>query len=267
MSASPSSPPSLPSSSTAGRELLLELKRQQQQQQHHLSHHAATTNTPLPPPYHLKLVRQCLEDLQDSFRQLSDQVAASTSTSTSTSSDDSATNNNNNNNTNKPSMASRPSMLYHHACIQRHKRCLLTYHKHRLAGFQTAVQQQQQQQQQASNSNEGSTQSSSQQWSTNAAELDFVQAYQELRQQYVAAVLPDYFSAPASFRADTPPPASSLANAVQVRCAKSLGQVVLDSGRSVTLTKGSILYLPRADVLEFLQDGTLALLEGEEVDF
>jgi hypothetical protein len=236
------------SSSTAGRELLLELKRQQQQQQHPGAAHSAASS--LPPPYHLKLVRQCLEDLQGSFQNLSDQVQAS----------------NGDDNNEKPSMASRPSMLWHHACIQRHKRCLLTYHKHRLAGFQTAVQHR------ASNSattGEGpQQQEQQQQWSTNAAELDFIRAYQELRQQYVAAVLPDLVGGGGvMWTADTPPPASALANAVQVRCLQTLGQVVLDSGRSVSLTKGSILYLPRQDVLEFLQDGTLTLLEGEEVDF
>ncbi len=192
--------------SSAGRDLLLEIKRHQDSSL---------------PPYNLKLVRQCFNDLHHSFQCLSEEVQASSD--------------------GIPSMAGRPSMLWHHACIQRQKRCLLAYHKHRLDSLKNQVLAH------PSASVDTST------WSSNGPELEFCQAYQQLRQ---GQCLP---------HPDTPPPI--IAHSLQVRCIATLGQVVLESGRCVTITKGSVLYLPRQDVIEFLQDGTMQLLEGEEVDF
>ena len=194
--------------SPGGRELLLEIKRHQ--------------NSGLP-PYNLKVVRECLDDLHRSFERLSEEVQASASHSQSES----------------PSIAARPSMLWHHACIQRQKRCLLAYHKHRLDALKNQL--------------IGHPTADTSTWSTNAAELEFCKSYQQLRQKQ------------GLLHHDTPPPV--VAHSLQVRCLVTLGQVVLESGRNVTLTKGSILYLPKQDVLEFLQDGTMQLLEGEEVDF
>jgi hypothetical protein len=89
---------------------------------------------------------------------------------------------------------------------------------------------------------------------TNAPEVEFTKDYQDLRNAYAAAI----------FELNVLPPTSHM---VQVRVLQELGEVVLESGSSVTFSKGSWLYLPRADVLEFLQAGSLELMDGEEVDF
>lgn len=210
---------STPNPSLAGRELLLEVKRYQS--------HAVKGHSTALPTYNVKLVRQCLDDLQNSVQSLAEEVQAASL------GDD----------TNPPTkpvnMASRPSILYHHACIQRQKRCLLAYHKHRMEGLKTLPP------------------DIASATLTNAAEVDFYTAYSQLRSRYAEAMGPtvDLSLAPPS------------THSLQVRCLVDLGQVVLESGRSVTLSKGSVFYLPRADILEFLRDGSMQLLEGEEVDF
>eukprot|EP00428_Durinskia_dybowskii_P085100 CAMPEP_0170421360 /NCGR_PEP_ID=MMETSP0117_2-20130122/35854_1 /TAXON_ID=400756 /ORGANISM="Durinskia baltica, Strain CSIRO CS-38" /LENGTH=165 /DNA_ID=CAMNT_0010679899 /DNA_START=42 /DNA_END=536 /DNA_ORIENTATION=+ len=158
--------------SSGGRELLLEIKRHQ--------------DSSGLPPYNLKVVRQCLDDLHRSFERLSEEVRASAS-------DES------------PSIAARPSMLWHHACIQRQKRCLLAYHKHRLDTLKNQV------------IRHPTADTST--WSSNTAELDFCKSYQQLRQKQ------------GFLHHDTPPPV--VAHSLQVRCLVTLGQVVLESGRNV----------------------------------
>mmetsp|Transcript_34515 Transcript_34515/g.99382 ORF Transcript_34515/g.99382 Transcript_34515/m.99382 type:complete len:225 (-) Transcript_34515:128-802(-) len=211
----------------AARELILELKR------HSNNTLKAGQQATSIPPYNLKLVRQCLDDFHSTYQKLDDAFRASEGE--------------------KPSLESRPSMKYWQSILERQKRCLLAYHHHRMMMLKQRVV-------------EGDEQDLMS-LTTNEYEQDFVTQYQSLRQRYLAAVLPDA-SHDHVLNKDLPPPASSSqGNALQVRCCKTLGQVVLESGRAVTLIRGSVLYLPRQDVLEFLKDGTLECIEGEEVDF
>jgi GINS complex subunit 1 len=221
-----SSNSSFPSS---GRELLLELKR---------SNTNETSGTLA--PYNVKLVRTCFQDLTRSFQSLREEMQA-TNKNNSNESNDNEDNEDNEekeeeDDSNKPSMNARPSILLHNASIQRQKRCLLAYHKHRMDRIQESA---------------GTL---SNMTFNNAHEEEFASDYQELRESYASAV----------FELGLLPPTSHM---VQVRVLEHLGQVVLESGRSVTLAKGSSLYLPRSDVLEFLQAGSLELCDGEEVDF
>jgi GINS complex subunit 1 len=203
---------------SAGRELLLELKR------------ANTNGGGYLPPYNTKLTRACFQDLKDSVQSVQEIIQAQSGGG---GDDDENTNNN------KPSMSVRPSILFHHASIQRHKRCLLAYHKHRMDQLKHIDLQHQ-------NTSTALT---------NAAEAEFAQDYQDLRASYAEAL---------DIELDLLPPTSHM---LQVRVLQDVGQVVLDSGRSATFTKGSSLNLPRADALEFLQSGVLELMDGEEVDF
>jgi GINS complex subunit 1 len=211
---------------SAGRELLLELKRQ---------------GTHLP-AYNTKLVRACFHDLQQSVHSLQQEVQA-VAGNTNTANDDA--NANADANKDKPSMASRPSILFHNASIQRHKRCLLAYHKHRMELLK---------QHNGNNGDGGHKHPHEEIPLTNATEVEFAKEFQDLRASYASAV----------FDLDLVPPTSHM---VQVRVLRDLQEVVLESGRSVSFTKGSWLYLPRSDVLEFLQGGVLELMDGEEVDF
>ena len=210
---------------SAGRQLLLELQRNDKKNSNSL------------PPYNLPLVRQCLTDLHSSFEQLSDQVQAS-------------------GNDEKVSMAARPSLLWHHACIQRHKRCLLTYHQHRLLyGLQ----------------DQSILQPNLE--LNNASEMEFAQSYRELRQAYVDAALnnqeTEIVPTLAALHPNQPPPSTA---SLQVRCTRTIGPVVLSSGRTLNLKQGSLLsFSPteavEADLQDFLQDGTLQVVLGEEVDY
>jgi GINS complex subunit 1 len=186
------------------------------------------------PAYNTKLVRACFHDLQQSVHSLQQEVQAVAGNNGNNSND------NSNDGNDKPSMASRPSILFHNASIQRHKRCLLSYHKHRMELLK--------------HHNDDDKQGGEEIPLTNPQEVEFAKDFQDLRASYATAV----------FDLDLVPPTSHM---VQVRVLRDLQQVVLESGRSVSFTKGSWLYLPRSDVLEFLQAGVLELMDGEEVDF
>ena len=215
---------------TAGRDLLLELHR----------------NKDRLPPYNTKLVRACFQDLQDSVQELQHQVrAASSSVAGSGGGGDEHQQpqyqQQEGGGGKKPSMSTRPSILHQNERIQRQKRYLLAYHRHRMELLK-------EQHPGAGTSTGGGG------GAANAQEVEFQNDYRELRALYAEQV----------FELDAVPPTSHM---VQVRVLRDMQQVVLESGRAVTFTKGSWLYLPRADVLEFLRDGTLELKEGEEVDF
>jgi hypothetical protein len=255
--------------SSAGRELLLELKRNQGRQRQ--SGACGTGNSTAGghgylPAYNTKLVRQCFHDLMGSVQALQEEVQAVAMMD----------NNNHTTNTNnptkenkdnadasskaepsKPNMSSRPSILFHNASIQRHKRCLLAYHKHRLDYLKDSSSHSSAAAAAAIHSDadgNGSTTTTTGS-SSNAAEVEFQRDYAQLRDNYAAAMAIDL---------NVLPPTSHM---VQVRVLQHLGDVVVESGRSLTMTKGSWLYVARSDVLEFLQDGSMELMDGEEVDF
>ncbi|CAJ1935056.1 unnamed protein product [Cylindrotheca closterium] len=271
---SSSRPASIPSS---GKELMLELKRTTN----------ITSNTDgggdFLAPYNAQLVRKCFQDVQRSFQTLREEMQAvqmqgggsggggggesksqdyndnnSDNEEDEDDDDDVENNNSNNNNANtnantnekKPSMSARPSILLHNATIERQKRCLLTYHKHRMDRIQDMV----------ANNNSGQQEDNLFSQHNNAHEAEFANDYQQLREQYAS----EY-----GLELNILPPTSHM---VQVKVVEDLltklgGPVVLDSGRSVSLTKGSRWYLPRSDVLEYLQAGSMELCDGEEVDF
>ena len=215
---------------SSGRELLLELKRTGGGS---MASSSSTSGSYLP-PYNIKLVRKCFQDLQGSFQSLQEEMAA-----LEYGRPEEEDENEEDEEKGKPSMNSRPSILFHNASIQRQKRCLLAYHKHRMDTIQEL---QKQQHPQATAMFQ------------NAQEAEFAAEYRDLREAYVAEV----------FELDAMPPTSHM---IQVRVVEDLGEVVLESGRSITFAKGSSLFLPRTDVLEFLQAGSLELVDGEEIDF
>jgi GINS complex subunit 1 len=136
---------------------------------------------------------------------------------------------------NKPSIELRPALLLHDAAIRRNKRCLLAYMNHRLevikenADIKKSL--------------------------LSEAEVDFAQAYEKLRARYS-----DQFGI--DVKRNLLPPTQAL---VQVRVLKSLGQIVLsETGATVTLQQGTVHNLPASDVQEWIQQGYLEPVEGEE---
>jgi hypothetical protein len=249
------------SRSNAGRDLLLELKRGGG------GGHTRSSNgggDVVLPPYNAKLVRTCMDDLNHSFQSLQEEVQASVGTSASA----------------KPVMSARPSMLLHEAMIQRHKRCLLAYHKRRLDMLQQYVQNHPTLS--SSTAPAFSEQNSMEHQDAvlsccSTPEVEFVQDYHQLRRQYASAVFE---------LGRLPPTASSM---VQVRVVVSpatvrsnheeeknhtneetngwdeAGEIVLESGRTVRLLPGSVHYLPLADVEDWLYAGRMEMVDGEEL--
>jgi GINS complex subunit 1 len=153
----------------------------------------------------------------------------------------------------KPSLEVRPALLLHEAAIQRNKRCLLAYMNHRtryimknpvILNSITSL---------------SSTQISSSALPSSSllsdAEFEFLQAYERLRTT-------DHPYSLNLTRTPRLPPSQTL---VQVRVVETLGTVVLaESGVSVHLAEGTLHYLPTRDVQNFLIQGVVELVEGEE---
>lgn len=210
-----------------GRNLLLELKRSEPSS--HLDSNTASTI----PPYNDLLVGNALQDLQLHCKALEDQVKASGSAE----------------HGGRPSIHVRPSLLLQNAAIQRNKRCLLTYHVVRLRRIQQELYWKQQ-----TNGSSTST--------TNLcpAEQDFLDKYQTLLQGYTQAVCADTVT---DLRAHTSmPPQPS--DRVIVRVLEELGPMVLESGASAVMSQGSTHCLLYADVEEYIRQGTVVVLHGEE---
>jgi hypothetical protein len=143
------------------------------------------------------------------------------------------------NNHDKPPMEARPALLLHDASIRRNKRALLAYQNYRITKVKTV----------SSTLNNVSTCLSEQ-------EIDFMTAYETLRANYSEAsglILTEHVM---------PPTSNAM---IQIRVKVSLGTIVTESGISVNLEQGSLHYLPRADVEEWIRRGLLEQVDGEEM--
>ena len=284
-------------STSSSRELLLELKRHSGRRRGGSGSGGGGGASAALPPYNLKLVRESLQDIQWHLKEAELEIqAAKASSSADGGTTTTATT------THPPSKTSgghdrfapKPSILLHDSIVRRHKRCLLAYHVHRAHALQRHVLVESMRSGTGTTGTAGTTGTSHTTTSSfshltqNAPELDFCRAYDLLQRRYWQSIFPDddddddenidptiehprphlkniYGSSSTLW---IPPPSSSTGgNNIQVRCLIDQGPVVLDSGRSITLTKGSVLYLPKSDVMEWLNNGTLQVLEGEEVDF
>ena len=209
-----------------GRDLLLELKRAR------ANDHKAAASTVVP-PYNDRIVRECLQDLQLHAQALQNQVDALQGE--------------------VPSDSVKPSLVLHKAAMERNKRCLLAYHKIRADRLTQAY---------WNNTLPTTNQESSQHANLSPAEEEFYNAYQNICREYATLLqLPQ-----PDLRAYGNHPPQPLSK-VQVQVLQSTqGPVVLESGSTISFTKGTVHYLPYADVEGFLRNGTLALLSTEEED-
>jgi hypothetical protein len=241
---------SKPLLSSSGRELLLDLKRSTRGQLggRGTSSSGGSGNSavvPTLPTYNNKLVQQCLQDLIAAHEDLRCKIAPYDG------------------HTNKPPFPARPAILLQNDCIHRYKRCLLAYHYQRMQIMQDIVRSR------PTNdivtaataasgdddNNNNTVSGGGTTISTNAQEVAFAEDYAALREHYAQQV----------YELNRLPPTSPM---LQVRVLKDVGQVVLpDSGRSVTMTRGACLFLDRADVVDFLQQGIVQVYDGEEIDF
>lgn len=187
--------------------------------------------------YNDTTVSACLQDLNLHVRALGDQVAAASSR------------NQDATNEQKLSMSVRPSILLQEAAIHRNKRCLLTYHWVRLQRIQKQYWNQQQQQ------------GNEEQVPLGPAEVDFLQAYEQLQQKYVQRTLPDVDDLRAHAGL---PPLNTERVLLRVVTVPTEGPVVLASGVSVEFNVGATHFLPWNDVEEWVRKGHLHLLTGEE---
>jgi GINS complex subunit 1 len=134
----------------------------------------------------------------------------------------------------KPALEVRPSLMLHEAAIRRNKRCLLAYVNHRVKYIQNNP--------------------SVKKTLLNEAEIDFLQAYERLRARQSEGGL--------DLSAKRLPPTQTL---IQVRVLESLGKIVLtETGATANLQKGTLHFLPAQDVEDFIRQGFLEHVEGEE---
>jgi GINS complex subunit 1 len=221
------------------RNLLLELKRGSGGDAT-----ASDSNNYVLPAYNDVLVQTCLDEMNGHIQDMEDQAQAVTQQQLGRESEKG-----------KTPMSVRPSLLLQQAAVQRHKRCLLTYHVVRLHAIQDMYWQQG-----SGAAAEGGGLAANENLSP--LEFEFQQKYHKLIQQYGNAVDLDLHSFP------TPPLPQ---DRVQVRVVREDvfgedGTIALESGASVTFSKGSTHYLYYSDVEEYLQQGYLILLDGEEQD-
>lgn len=215
------------------RELLLELKRGSGGDAT-----GADSNNYVLPAYNDVLVQTCLDEMNDHFNTIKD-ISESVKRA--------------DGDAKKPNMRVRPSLTLQGAAVDRHKRCLLTYHHARLNSIQDMYWQQGGTSVTNSNGNEN----------LSPLEQEFQSQYHQLVQQFGDAYDLDLHSLP------TPPLPQ---DRVQVRVLREdvFGDdgdtIALESGASVAFTKGSTHYLLYSDVEDYLQQGYLELLDGEEQD-
>lgn len=230
----------------SARNLLMELKRGSGGDAT-----AADSKNYVLPAYNDVLVQTCIDEMNGHLQDLEDQVQAVAQRSSSSSSTEKPS-------SNKAPMSVRPSLLLQNAAIQRYKRCLLTYHHVRLNSIQDMYWQQGGGGSSSMNSSLGGGANEN----LSPLELEFQQEYHKLVQQVCKAVDLDLHSL------STPPLPQ---DRVQVRVVQDDvfgedGTIALESGASVTFAKGSTHFLLYSDVEEYLQQGYLELLEGEEQD-
>ena len=223
------------SSSFACRELLLELKRSSGG-----GGGAAAGASNRIPSYNDALVRRSLHELQLYSQQLEHHVTAATTPSNTATATPK-----------KPDMAVRPALFLLDAMIQRHKQCLLAYHRVRWDRLRSQLQ----------NDDVNST--------TSHQQLQQVlsEAEQDLWKDYDALVT-NHIHQHWKFRpcSGGDSSSSSANNMCQVRVIHSNKMVVVlsSSGQVFELIPGAILYLPREDVHDLVNQGILEPVAGEE---
>jgi GINS complex subunit 1 len=227
-----------------GRNLLLELKRSEP------GNTDSTASTI--PSYNDVLVTNALQDLRLHHQALQDQVEANTIAATDSDAPP------------KPSQQVKPSLLLQHAAIQRNKRCLLTYHVVRLQRIQDELywrQQHLQQQQKQPLSDKASASTIAKNPNLCPAEQDFLNKYEDLLHRYTAAATNQTVT---DLRAHTSmPPQPSDRVLIRV-LTDDIGAIVLESGASAVLSQGSTHFLIYTDVEEYIRQGKVQVLNGEE---
>lgn len=182
--------------------------------------------------YNDATVTACLEDLTLHVQEMQDLVAAAAM-----------------NDNNKLSQESRPSLLLQEAAIRRNKRCLLAYHWVRLQRLQ--------QQQQDEEEEDDHTETT--QHLMAPAEQDFMRDYRKLHCKYVQGLPVD------DLKARFPPlNVDRVLVRVQGRIHDDDGPIVLASGQAVNFIPGATQFLLWTDVEDWVREGKLLLLQGEE---
>lgn len=200
------------------------------------------------PPYNDVSVQACLQDTLLHGQALEDQVAAAQTSDNK-----------------KLPMEFRPSIFLQKAACERNKRGLVLYHWERLQRIQEQCYW-----------NTTHTNNNNDKWLQNLcpAETAFLQSYHTLVQDYTEAVLGEDEGTTSiidlRLHGNAPPP---MADRVLVRVVNDdenalfgdgTSPILLESGQTVTLTKGSVHYLLYGDAQEYLRMGALQLLETEE---
>jgi hypothetical protein len=224
----------------SGRDLLLEL------QQSETSVGTGFASVSLP-PYNTGLVRTALQDWQLHLQALEDQIHAAEASV--------LRNNEEGDGGVALDRSVRPSIKLHEASLERLKRCLLAYHKVRLDRLQQVCFWQR--------SGSDEDHNAYIQSRLSPSERDFLSQYEAIVQEHVQTVFQGNLFDIRAFRA---PPAP--VDRVQVRVIDTApipeGPIVLESGAQVWLRPGSTHFLAHRDVEEYIRQGLLRVVLGEE---
>mmetsp|Transcript_18105 Transcript_18105/g.20880 ORF Transcript_18105/g.20880 Transcript_18105/m.20880 type:complete len:228 (-) Transcript_18105:207-890(-) len=196
-------------------------------------------------PYKDDTVRGCLEEITWHMDELT-HLADGCNSNRSNSSEEN----------DKPRVEIRPAFLMHDVSIRRNKRCLLAYMNFRV----NAIRHQK--------TYPGTSSSRIPSELLSEAEIDFQQAYEQLRCNQSDVYNTVSSSGGGEDRLHTlnlscrrMPPTQTM---LQVRVLKSLGSIVLPDSSTVNLETGAVHFLPATEVEEFVQQGYLEVMEGEE---
>lgn len=226
------------------RELVQELKRSEG------AAAAGTTADGGMPAYNDTAVQGALQDFQLHEQALQDQVAIAMKATTS---DD-------------VKRQMRPSLLLQKTACDRTKRGLLMYHMVRLERLKELYHWQSHNVVTSSSGSSSNDQNDNDKKNLNPAETQFLHDYRQLVARYTAHALPDGLLVDLRSYAGQPPivPRDRVLCRVVDETPFDGGPICLESGQTVTFTKGSTYFLLHADVEEYIRSGTLQLLDSEE---
>jgi hypothetical protein len=204
------------------------------------------------PAYNDTAVQGALQDFQLHEQALQDQVAIAMK---STTSDD-------------VKRQMRPSLLLQKTACDRTKRGLLMYHMVRLERLKELYHWQSHNVVASSSGSSSTDQNddNNNKKNLNPAEIQFLQDYRQLVARYTEQALPDGLLVDLRSYSGRPPivPRDRVLCRVVDETPFDGGPICLESGQTVTFTKGSTYFLLHADVEEYIRSGALQLLDSEE---
>eukprot|EP00588_Corethron_pennatum_P010423 CAMPEP_0194266766 /NCGR_PEP_ID=MMETSP0169-20130528/1562_1 /TAXON_ID=218684 /ORGANISM="Corethron pennatum, Strain L29A3" /LENGTH=237 /DNA_ID=CAMNT_0039007525 /DNA_START=43 /DNA_END=756 /DNA_ORIENTATION=+ len=229
-----------------GKELLLDLKRSSQQDHNQSGPDAAAGI----PAYNAEAVRACIDECTHHYTELEGLVAATSSGAGRERGGDGDDIDAADGRTGRQRLefSSRPALLFHDACLNRNRRCLLAYHRHRADRLRDVRWE----------GAGGGAMGLPDAIRTNLAdaEVEFFSKYDSLLSSYCAKINFDLTSSLA------PPDHCYL---VEIRViSPDVGTIITEDGSEINLEMGTIHYLQYSEVEHLVRQGLVEMLNTED---